>query len=71
MKLNDKKFGKIFAEPNRIYGRFLVGDRLTMETVCSCEVAYTYFLSANKWRKKILCKLFSYFHRIKLFTVAL
>ena len=24
MKLNEKKFGKIFAEPNRNFGRFLI-----------------------------------------------
>ena len=48
---------------------------LTMETACSCTNAtkcdITYIsLSANNW-KKILCKLYSYLHYIKLFGLPL
>ena len=49
----------------------MVGDRLTIETACSqkCHVTYI-FLRADNW-KKVLCKLSSYLHHIKLFALAL
>ena len=44
MKLNAKKFGKIFAEPNRNFGRFLIGMVVIERTTglpISCFISST------------------------------